>query len=518
MKESKIVTDTSRGAICARWGWRLLALCLAFAGAAHAEAGGADSADTGSDTLVQIPESLATRGTWSVYDEASNTWRELDTKSTRSVTLSETQYLDFGTDQVLPLDDMEALAELPRLAGLEMMVTRDTGWKVFPRLQDLKNLTLHGRRPWHRHGSVPEAAADEAIQYFTQAPMLKHVTMWSLPPFGVKSWQGLLSMKELRTLWVVDGSYNLKMRGPSSFGITDSSLELESLSISFKYTDFMDHDLMLLTQGSRLTHVAVSDMNHMTVEGLEHLLGIDSLRSVELARVRCSMVPWSEVGSLPPLEHVSFFDVPDFSVGTAKALAAVPSLTSLELSRLNLSPEVVEELGSATSLQHLELRSVNRRSESPGLDLSPLLSLPKLESLVLRDLPWLDGIQFTGHTRLPALAALKLIECGTGEARPDLKWIADLHETLTSLTLQLNLLILDGDPDPIDEALIATLLELLNLERLDVSYNSTLTSKHVIRLVEGLPNLKYVDLTGTDVSEETRRALRKQYPELNIEE
>ncbi len=117
-----------------------------------------------------------------------------------------------------------------------------------------------------------------------------------------------------------------------------------------------------VSQLPHLTSLDVSWSKNVTGSGLRHLMGVHSLKTLDLTG--CDGVDWSNLSDLPQI------------------VALLPHLTTLNISSTNITDQSVKELVNLSSLADLRL-SCCKLVTGQGVAV-----LPRISKLTALDLSW----------------------------------------------------------------------------------------------------------------------------------
>lgn len=207
---------------------------------------------------------------------------------------------------------------------------------------------------------------------------------------------------------------------------------------------------------------------------------------------------------------------PFFTDELAQQTLAFPQLTILELRGASICGTGFDSLACLPKLRHLRMTC----GEIDSLDFSRLPVLPSIESLSITNLPKrLTGLsefqEVFRHIRQLTLGSVNRVDADSGLVLPGIdRW------TLSFPTPQSWILGVPGATsvslamDQASDADVDRILESARESISSVSLQGTPVTDALLPLVARLPNLQYVNLVRTNVTEEALESFARDWPGL----
>ena len=326
-------------------------------------------------------------------------------------------------------------------------------------------------------------------------------------------------------------------------------------------TEMWDRSLEALGSLTSLCSLNLGSSYGITGEGLAHLAPLQGLRSLVLSGI--TGFEGANLAHLVNLKNLTSIDLEGTQLTNA-TIAPISSLTNLTALTLSLCEDLTDEgLVHLVPLQGLRsLRLTGKRSMGRdgsvhlsslknltslnlagnkalrGPELAHLTLLPALRSLDLGDtrIPNADMVHIGS---LPTITALDLSFCEdlTGEG---LRHLLPLKDTLQSLNLSFALRLNNPDLAVLGQLEALTALDLSGLHftvnvqglhhltpltqltHLNLNFmgkglrDAIIQDEHLPQIFPSFPKLRWLDLTGAEVSEEGLQFLFQTLPELTF--
>lgn len=227
------------------------------------------------------------------------------------------------------------------------------------------------------------------------------------------------------------------------------------------------------------------------VKDLRDLIHFDNLQSLSLSDAADPALHLYEqrVLDLSGLEQCRNLDVLKLQLLDLTGLEAISACAGLRVLQVSSIPfESLEFLSHASGLEYLYL------TDCGTLDLSPLAGLEKLSVLSLygSDLVSLEPV-----TQLPALKALNI---GSDATYPSLEPLT--RSTIEYLDMGCSIHVREEYSDVYDHLDYGSLAKIPNLYFLDLTNHTRVDGDLCAAIVDGCPNLKFLDVSYTPAARE----------------
>ena len=303
------------------------------------------------------------------------------------------------------------------------------------------------------------------------------------------------------TLKVIGGLTNIEALVLRRAGFTDAGLEsVKSLTklraIDLRNSNVTDAGVAHLAGIKSLVDVQL-EKSKVTDAGIEHLRGLP-LKSLNLNYTAVTDLAMPAIGSIGTLESLQMEASRLTDVGMVE-VAKLKKLKRFGCRLADVTGAGVKHLAGLTELTRLELRETSLDDE--GLEV--VSNLPKLTYLDISECRLVSG---DGIAKLGKLTGLTFLELR------EIKKVKD--ESFAALATLTNLVDLNVSATRITDESAAVLLKMQKLERLSVA-GSQMGDAGIVQLGQ-LPELKWLDLTASNPTEDTIKALKAAKPNMEI--
>ncbi len=353
----------------------------------------------------------------------------------------------------------------------------------------------------------------ESMKHLAGVPNIA-VARFGGPGMNDAGMQSLANLKLLKRLDLTDCS----AIGDGTLKVIGSLTNIEALVL--RRAGFTDAGLEYVKSLTKLRAIDLRNSN-VTDAGVAHLAGIKTLVDVQLEKSKVTDAGIEHLRGLPLKSlNLNYTAVTDLAM---PAIGSIGSLESLQMEASRLTDVGMVEVAKLKKLKRFGCRL----ADVTGAGIKYIAGLTELTRLELRETS-LDDEGLEVVSNLPKLTYLDISECrlvsGDGIARlgkltgltflelRELKKVKD--ESFAALATLTNLVDLNVSATRITDESAAVLLKMQKLERLSVA-GSQMGDAGIVQLAQ-LPALKWLDLTASDPTEETIKALQAAKPNLEI--